>query len=172
MALFFVYILQTFLTTAGTASQRRNSQEEHFFFREFGCLESVSEVDFDMCLQRLACYQKWLRQLSFIPIWILTNYRSACESPDRAMKILETVGPISGRSPKYGNMLTILRQAAGAGLDGQDCSTLWSCRLYWFLLLILADPIIINIRYFNLNKFPACFQIKKVDETKFSEAIY
>merc|ERR1711874_545534 len=52
--------------------------------------------------------------------------RSACESPDRAMAILETAGQISGgrRSSKYDPMLQNLRRAAMAGYEGLDCSQL------------------------------------------------
>merc|ERR1711874_201320 len=52
--------------------------------------------------------------------------RSACESPDRAMTILETAGQISGgrRSSKYDPMLQNLRRAAMAGYEGLDCSQL------------------------------------------------
>jgi len=52
--------------------------------------------------------------------------RSACQSPDRAMTILETAGQFSAerRSSKYGEMLHTLRRAAQAGYEGLDCSQL------------------------------------------------
>ena len=50
LALFLTYVLQTFLTTS--ASMRRRGNQEDLFFREFGCLNSASEHDFDQCLQR------------------------------------------------------------------------------------------------------------------------
>ena len=52
LALFLAYGLQTLLSTSGTL--RRSS--EHFSLREFGCLESVSEPDFDLCLKRFDVY--------------------------------------------------------------------------------------------------------------------
>ena len=52
LALFLAYGLQTLLSTSATL--RRSS--EHFSLREFGCLESVSEPDFDLCLKRFDVY--------------------------------------------------------------------------------------------------------------------
>merc|ERR1712062_263826 len=103
IGLFLIYILQTILSTSASLKQRRDGGKRNVFFREFGCLETVSELEFDRCL-----------------------HRSACQSPDRAMTILETAGQLSSerRSSRYGNMLHTLRQAAMAGYEGLDCSQL------------------------------------------------
>lgn len=52
IGLFLVYIFQSFLTTSASLKQRRDGGKRNVFFREFGCLETVSELEFDRCIQR------------------------------------------------------------------------------------------------------------------------
>ena len=175
LGLFLFYILQTFLSTSASLKQRRDSGQRNVFFREFGCLETGSEVEFDSCIQRsqlnilitgadfffspvrdyIYIYCIMIIILIWYIIYVLliwqTNKprlslrspdnfklitspcsRSACQSPDRAMKLLETGGQFAEdlrrrrrRSTKYGEILHTLRRAAMAGYEGLDCSQLW-----------------------------------------------
>ena len=52
IGLFLFYILQTFLSTSASLKQRRDSGKRNVFFRDFGCLETGSELEFDRCLHR------------------------------------------------------------------------------------------------------------------------
>ena len=48
-------------------------------------------------------------------------FRSACQSPERAMSLVSAAEMIPGYSGKYNSMVEMVKKAADRGLSGDDC---------------------------------------------------